>query len=702
MLNWLVRSTRIAHTWIPVSRPPMTPFSRLPSRLQPRRWSSHRQMPREGSSAYAPSLNEILSNESRFLSRLRLRLRFLLLGSSQHKRRFQIDEVAALFSWFSIGTFAFAVLGTTSLASLFLVLGGGLDHSDLVRKQLGDFVSKLSGFEVSILNVIPNWKDGTIEMRDVKVLLNSDTWKRRVRDAHKKENPSLSDVEIDALLDSTLNLNWTHWDLSIKSVNVSISLWRYFQGFGLVKDCKLSGLRGVVDRSHVVWDKEWVPSLREATASDFHFDEFVVEDALLTVRNPYGFRPFNLSIYRAHLPLFRQQWLLYDIMCADSIVGAYDNCLFSVHKWSSSPSSAQSDTHQQQPLLQQQDGSTANGTTKLETQQKRNLGSEMSHLKINNLPIDHFNTGVTGPFSWITSGTIDVDFHFVFPQHQDDVHLFTQIKQEFDSFKYIAMDRLEKIKERHHSYSSSMPLGISGGTQLLDERDSRLFGASGEGVEEDNSRSSSKLRSTLASLSAPKTVKNEKTGTEYIEKDDAESEEYKTMIETYSPRDYPSRYTSSKPSSSSSTELKLAENSTTVNQSGAAQLIFMHWAICLNDLRASVPLSTPEISYMSNALIRPVVGYMNSHRVRIPLTFEARTELARFDGSWDFFSAGIVDVVAEEIGRALTLLVLDERERTRHLKRIGLWSIQNATKNLMEVVDFVRGAEISQQSRAYI
>ncbi|KAJ3005322.1 UNVERIFIED_CONTAM: Mitochondrial distribution and morphology protein 31, mitochondrial precursor, partial [Siphonaria sp. JEL0065] len=653
----------------------------------------------EGSSAYAPTLKEILSNESRFLSRLRLRLRFLLLGSSQHKRRFQIDEVAALFSWFSIGTLAFAVLGTTSLASLFLLL----NNSDLVTEKLGDFISKLSGFEVSVLNVIPNWKDGTIEMRDVKVLLNSDTWKRRARDARKKENPSLSDEDLDSLLDSTLNFNWTHWNLSIKSVNVSISLWRYFQGFGLVKDCKLSGLRGVVDRSHVVWDTEWVPSLREATVSDFHFDEFVVEDALLSVRNPYGFRPFNVSIYRAHLPLFRQQWLLYDIMCADSIVGAYDNCLFSVHKWSSPSASTESDTHQQLLLLQQQNGSAVNGTTELETQQKRNLGSEMSHLKINNLPIDHFNTGVTGPFSWITSGTIDVDFHFVFPQLQDDVHLFTQIKQEFDSFKYIAMDRLEKIKERHQNYASSTPLGIGGRTQLLNERSRRLFGGT-EDVDDDSNSvySNSKFRSKLVSLSAPKTVKNEKTGTEYIEKDDAESEEYKTLIETYSPRDYPSRYASSKPSPTSSTELKLAENSTTVNQSGAPQLIFMHWAICLNDLRASVPLSTPEISYMNNALIRPVVGYMNSHRVRIPLTFEARTELAQFDGSWDFYSAGIVDVVAEEIGRALTLLVLDERERTRHLKRIGLWSIQNATKNLMEVVDFVRGAEISQQSRAYM
>ncbi|KAI8608194.1 hypothetical protein BC830DRAFT_1263014 [Chytriomyces sp. MP71] len=94
---------------------------------------------------------------------------------------------------------------------------------------------------------------------------------------------------------------------------------------------------------------------------------------------------------------------------------------------------------------------------------------------------------------------------------------------------------------------------------------------------------------------------------------------------------------------------------------------------------------------MANALIRPVVAYMNAHRVRIPLSFEARLDMRAFEGAWDFWACGLVEVVAEEVGRALTLLVLDERERVRHLKRIGLWNVQHATKNLMEVVDFVRG-----------
>jgi hypothetical protein len=56
----------------------------------------------------------------------------------------------------------------------------------------------------------------------------------------------------------------------------------------------------------------------------------------LTVLNP-NFRPYTVSIYTADLPIFRTQWMLYDIMCAESIVGMFDGCLFSVHKSQEGP-----------------------------------------------------------------------------------------------------------------------------------------------------------------------------------------------------------------------------------------------------------------------------------------------------------------------------------------------------------------------------
>jgi mitochondrial distribution and morphology protein 31 len=74
-----------------------------------------------------------------------------------------------------------------------------------------------------------------------------------------------------------------------------------------------------------------VPSRREPSFGDFEMDRFVIEDMLLTILNP-NFRPYSVSIYHAELPLFRKQWLLYDMFCADAVSGMFDNCLFSVHR----------------------------------------------------------------------------------------------------------------------------------------------------------------------------------------------------------------------------------------------------------------------------------------------------------------------------------------------------------------------------------
>lgn len=57
-----------------------------------------------------------------------------------------------------------------------------------------------------------------------------------------------------------------------------------------------------------------------------------MEDLLVTIYQPDDFRPFTFSIFRADIKTFRKQWLFYDFLSAESVVGQYDNCLFSLHK----------------------------------------------------------------------------------------------------------------------------------------------------------------------------------------------------------------------------------------------------------------------------------------------------------------------------------------------------------------------------------
>jgi mitochondrial distribution and morphology protein 31 len=167
-------------------------------------------------------------------------------------------------------------------------------------------------------------------------------------------------------------------------------------------------------------------------------------------------------------------------------------------------------------------------------------------LKLNGLPIDHLNTGVTGPFGWITRGTIDIDLHFLFPQTNDD-DILDRILDEIDEIRDVALDKLKKAavtSRDDHQEVSKKPLRIK-------LRDVRHYGLQ-----------------------------------------------------------YPRRREQEPP-----------------NTAGDVSDVVMYWRIKLNDAKASVPLTTPHISYLNNALIRPIVGYMNANHTSIPLSFRAKMDL---------------------------------------------------------------------------
>ncbi|KAJ3192967.1 Mitochondrial distribution and morphology protein 31, mitochondrial precursor [Irineochytrium annulatum] len=141
-----------------------------------------------------------------------------------------------------------------------------------------------------------------IRLTNVSVVCTGDTW-------IKRKEKEFSESGKDAFDPSKVDLNWTYWDLNIKAVDVTLSLWRWLEGKGVINECRMKGARGVVDRRHVSWDPNWVPCRRKPLPGDFEMDKFIVEDLLLTILNP-NFRPFTVSVFHGELPLFRQQWLL--------------------------------------------------------------------------------------------------------------------------------------------------------------------------------------------------------------------------------------------------------------------------------------------------------------------------------------------------------------------------------------------------------
>lgn len=79
------------------------------------------------------------------------------------------------------------------------------------------------------------------------------------------------------------------------------------------------------------------------------------------------------------------------------------------------------------------------------------------------------------------------------------------------------------------------------------------------------------------------------------------------------------------------------------------RFLVMDLRIHLNDVRAAVPLFTRDISYVSNALVRPIVAYINSKRAFIPVNCRVVKCVSEFDGSWTIFDSGLMGDLSREV-----------------------------------------------------
>ena len=102
----------------------------------------------------------------------------------------------------------------------------------------------------------------------------------------------------------------------------------------------------------------------------------------------------------------------------------------------------------------------------------------------------------------------------------------------------------------------------------------------------------------------------------------------------------------------------------------------------LNDVRAGVPIFTRDLSYVNNALIRPIVAYINNpkHHAFIPINCRVVKPAADFDGSWTVFDSGLMGDLSRETYDAFARDVVDDQARMRRIKKVGLWSLQVAVQ----------------------
>jgi distribution and morphology protein 31 len=415
---------------------------------------------------------------------------------------------------------------------------------------VGNYLTKSSGVRVVFESaIVPKWRDGVITFKNVFVSRRPGQGSGNVSKGSSKtaaaaaaaaalgwvsdRSEQRESVARDLAIHEEEDTNYTQFDVSIDTVNVTLSFTKWLNGKGLLHDVEVKGIRGVLDRTHVHWtDDNLDPKSyrHEHNPGDFEIDSFKMEDLLVTIYQPNNFRPFSVSIFSCDLPQLRKQWLFYDFLSANMMTGSFDNSLFTIH-----PRQTHNFTGAQL---------NSNGE---ETEESR-LWKKQSRIRIDGLSIDHLNRGVEGPFSWIHEGNVDIVADIMFPT--DDEESLAKVVSDF-------YDRLEATvtSNRYASDSSGRP-----------------------------------------------------------------------------------------PEGHLDLELPL------IADKNDKRFLVTDLRIHLTNVRAVVPLFTKDLSYINNALIRPIVAYINSRRTFVPVHCRLVKRLTDFDGSWTVFDSGLMDDLSAAVG----------------------------------------------------
>jgi distribution and morphology protein 31 len=545
---------------------------------------------------HRPTKEELLAAATGFWQRLGVRFKWFSIRSA---RPFRIDEIFAFLSWIFWGHVLWVVIGTTTFFSLLILALNTVFAQETLAGRVGEYLTKSSGLKVVFESaIVPTWKDGVITFRNVFVSRRPGKTRTRERAVSKGSSTEAAAAAAAATqvakdeYDPDEDTNYTQFDVTIDTVNVTLSFTKWFNGKGLLQDVEVRGVRGVVDRTFVHWTDENIDpkSYRHThNIGDFEIDDFKMSDVLLTLYQPNNFRPFTISIFSCELPRLRKQWLFYDFLSATTMSGSFDNSLFTIHP-------VQAHGHTGVAM----DGGASIGDPRQWKKQSR--------LRLDGLKIDHLNRGVNGPLSWIQEGNVDIVADITIPR--DDNEGIVKAVADF-------YDRIE---------------------------------------------------ASVANVQTP-FHNNKDRGMDYdvIDNNDHEpsTDAYRTHENT-SPS-FPSSSSSSTPSNENPSD---------------SRFIIFDLRVHLNDVRASVPLFTKDLSYVNNALVRPIVAYINSKRAFIPVHCRVVKQQSEFDGSWTIFDSGLLDDLSKETYEAFSRDITDADRTSRRMRKVGLWTLQVAAQAL--------------------
>lgn len=133
-------------------------------------------------------------------------------------------------------------------------------ESESVARALSDYLTAEAGVKIIFESaIVPKWKDSRISFKNVYVVrrpaVSGDKPQSGAQATaigydiinHPLVHGNGEEDEEPHILDlSGEDTNYTQFDLTIDSIDVTLSLWRWLDGKGLVKDAVVKGVRGIL------------------------------------------------------------------------------------------------------------------------------------------------------------------------------------------------------------------------------------------------------------------------------------------------------------------------------------------------------------------------------------------------------------------------------------------------------------------------
>lgn len=296
--------------------------------------------------------DKLLAQASGPLSRLLIHIKWPLKRSN---KPFSIDDVSTFFSWLVMGNVLWIVLGTTTFGLVTMYSLHTFESAgDVIHGFFNDDDSETSEKKKSRDDGVAAYLTSSILSYGLGVKINF--FKGNVLPEFNDGKLIFKNLEIISLTNET----GMKFDCEVRSLSLSLSFGKWYDGNGLIDNLEIFGLTGKFfnsttpqivpsedtpmvfrryhDSIHFQYDMNDQADIIEAPKrssridSNYEMNSVKIHDSSIEIYDSDNSKPLKISIFNCDIPKLTGKTLLIDFFNAKDAAGSINDSMFTIHK----------------------------------------------------------------------------------------------------------------------------------------------------------------------------------------------------------------------------------------------------------------------------------------------------------------------------------------------------------------------------------